>query len=202
MIKHYSLNLLQQALNRILGLDPNLQEQLAILDSKVLKIIIMPLNIHFFITFQEKRLVLLLDYIGQPDTVIQSTPLGFIRLSLLPASKARSLFNDNIQISGDIELGETVKHLFDSLDIDWETHLANFTGDVVAFQIGNTFRKAASWKNRLVSTLQVNVTEYLQEEQNLLPPTEAVADFFKDVDTLVHDVERLEAHIQLLLKNS
>ena len=44
-------------------------------------------------------------------------------------------------MTGDVELGQQVKTLFDEIDIDWEGHLARFTGDVVAFQVGSLFRQ-------------------------------------------------------------
>ena len=140
MLKKYSLIALQKAINHGLSLDENMPAKLQSLHDKVLEMVIAPLDTHFFIQFKNGELLLLDEYQGEADTVIHSNPLGLIRLSLLPASKARSLFNDKIRMSGDIELGQQVKKIFDEIDIDWEGHLAQFTGDVVAHQIGSIFR--------------------------------------------------------------
>jgi len=198
MIKTYTLKALQKAINHALTLDETFPAKMATLQGKVLEIIVNPLNVNFFICFTDTELELVADYTKQPDTVIQSSPLGLIRLSLLPASKVRSIFNDNIKISGDVELGQQIKKIFDDIEIDWEGHLAQFTGDVVAYQIGSFFRKGATIQQQVSKSLQQNITEYLQEELRMVPPREEIDDFFKDIDQLALSVERLEAHINQL----
>jgi len=198
MIKNYTLKALQQAINHALMLDEGMPAKIKALQGKVLELIIKPLQVNFFIRFTEHDLELLADHAGPADTVIESSPLGLIRLSLLPASKVRSLFNDQIKLSGDVELGQRVKKLFDEIDIDWEGHLAQFTGDVVAYQIGSFFRQGVAFKEQVSTSLRQNLTEYLQEELRLFPPREEIEDFFKDIDALSLSVERLAAHVNQL----
>jgi ubiquinone biosynthesis accessory factor UbiJ len=199
MIKKYSLLALQKAINHALALDPSMPAKIQSLQGHVLQIIISPLNVYFFIAFEQGQLRLLDHYNEHPDTIIHSSPLGLIRLSLLPASKVRSLFNDNIRMSGNIELGQRVKQLIDELDIDWEGHLALFTGDVVAHQVGSFVRQGLRFKRQISNSLRHNVTDFLQEESRTFPPREEVNNFFHDVDTLSMDTERLAAHINQLL---
>ncbi len=177
MIKKYSLKALQKAINHALALDESMPTKIAALQGKVLEIIIAPLGVNFFIHFDHQQLELLADYDGRADTIIHSSPLGLIRLSFLPVSKARSLFNDKIRLSGDVELGQQVKKLFDELDIDWEGHLAHFTGDVVAHQLGSLVRQGLAFKKQLGQSLRHNVTDYLQEELAAVPPREEIDDF-------------------------
>ena len=198
MIKKFSLKALQQAINQALSLDETRADKMAALHGKVLAVIVAPLDIQFFITFEQRQLVLLDECATKPDTVIHSNPLGLIRLSVLPASKARSLFNDKIRLSGDIELGLEVKKLFDELDIDWEGHLAHFTGDVVAHQIGSMVQQARSFKKQVSDSLFSQMNEFLHDECRLFPSREELNDFMNDVDALALDVERLQATISLL----
>ncbi|MFZ4077569.1 MAG: ubiquinone biosynthesis accessory factor UbiJ [Legionellaceae bacterium] len=197
MIKQYSLYALQQAMNHALALDPVTVEKLGAFDNRVLKLIISPLNVSFFMQFKNKKIHLLATYDDTPDTTINSSPLGFIRLSLLPASKVRSLFNDHIRISGDVTLGQAVKQLFDDIDIDWEGHLAHFTGDIVAYQIGSMVRRGLEFKQNLQSSIKNHVSDYLHEELRMFPPREEMNDFFNDVDELSLRVERLTARVNL-----
>jgi len=197
MIKQYSLRALQKAMNTALALDPHTLPQIQALSGKVIEMVIKPLDVRFFMRFDQAGIELLADYSESPDTTIHSSPLGLIRLSLLPSSRVRSLFNDQITMSGDVELGHAVKKLFDSIDIDWEGHLAHFTGDVVAHQVGRFVRKGTQFKSSLKASLNHNISDYLQEEIKLAAPSEAVQDFLNDVDTLKLDVERLEAWFNL-----
>jgi len=198
MIKTYTLKALQKAINHGLSLDEAMPAKLSPLNGKVIEVIVTPLNVNFFMLFNQQGMELLADYKDPADTIIHSSPLGLIRLSLLPASKVRSLFNDKIRLSGDVELGHQVKKIFDSIDIDWEGHLAQFTGDVVAYQIGSFFRQGREFKQQVSKSIRQNISEYLQEELSMLPPREAIEDFFKDIDELSLSVERLAAHIEQL----
>ena len=190
---------LQKALNHALTLDESMPAKIQALHGKILEIIISPLNVHFFIRFFHHEMQLLATCSESPDTVIHSSPLGLIRLGLLPASKVRSLFNDKIRLSGDVELGQQVKKLFDELDIDWEGHLAHFTGDVVAHQLGSFFRQGLALKQKISTSMSHNVTEYLQEERRVFPSREEINDFFSDIDELSLRSERLAAHVNQLL---
>ena len=199
MIKQYALTALQKATHHALRLDESMPGKLAALNGRVLNIIITPLNLGFYIQFMDEDMIFLDEYFGVVDTTIQSSPLGFIRLSLLPASKVRSLFNDNIRISGDVELGQQVKQIFDDIDIDWEGHLAHFTGDAIAHQLGSFVRKGMAFKQQVSQSMRQNMTGFLQEEYRALPSREEISDFFYDVDELSMDVERLSARINVLV---
>jgi ubiquinone biosynthesis protein UbiJ len=199
MLKKYSLKALEKAINQALSLDEFTSDKLQALNNKVLEVIIAPLDVNFFILFKNGVMCLLAEYNGHADTVIHSSPIGLIRLSLLPASKARSLFNDKVRLSGDIELGQQVKKIFDELDLDWEGHLAHFTGDVVAFQIGSFMRKGLAFKSQLSESMCQNMTEFLQEELRIVPSRAELDDFFSDIDDLSLSVERLQAHVNQLM---
>ncbi len=200
MIKKYSLLALQKAIHHALTLDDSMPAKINALHGKVLKLIITPLNVVFFIVFAGDEIQLRETCDDPIDTTIQSSPLGLIRLSLLPASKVRSLFNDRIIISGDVELGQHIKQLFDQMDIDWEGHLAHFTGDAIAYKLGSFVRQGIAIKQRMGESISHNTTEYLQEELSAFPPREEVNDFFNDIDELSLHVERLSAHINRLTK--
>ncbi|HAT2037257.1 TPA: hypothetical protein I8Z92_002721 [Legionella pneumophila] len=201
MLKEYSLKALQTAINQAMKLDEQMPQKIQKLDGKTLEMVITPLNVNFYIRFKGSEMQLLHRIDGRPDTIIHSNPIGLIRLSLLPTSKARSLFNDKIRISGDIELGQSVKKLFDEIDIDWEEHLAHFTGDVVAHQIGSFVRKGLEFKNQFSTSMQQNITEFLQEELRICPSRNELEDFFAEVDELVLSVDRLQAHINNLMSD-
>jgi len=199
MLKKYSLRALQKAVNHAMDLDDQIEQKTASLNGKVLEMIVTPLGVHFFIEFKNGHVILHDTYDKPADTIIHSNPIGLIRLSFLPASKARSLFNDSVRLSGDIETGQLVKKLFDEFDIDWEGHLAHFTGDVVAHQIGSFVRKSKAFTKQFGHSMRANLTEFLQDELAVSPCRAELEDFYNDIDELVLDVERIEAQINRLV---
>lgn len=197
MIKEYSLILLEKALNQALLLDPASVYKMRALEGKSLKLIIAPLDAYFIIRFEQDQLKLFPFQVEEPDTIIRSSPLGLIRLSFLPPSKARSLFNDQVKISGDVSLGEKIKDLFGNLDIDWEGHIAHFTGDIVAYKLGSFYRKGKALKHQWEENFCQNVSDYLQDELQLVIGAEELQDFCEDIDKLALEVERIAARLHL-----
>ena len=196
MIKDYSLKAMQIAINQALMLDKNMPDKLKALEGNLIEIVIEPLKVTFFMYFSQDELKLLSKPLKAPNTTIHASPLGLIRLSLLPTSKARSLFNDKIKIKGDIELGQKIKSLFDDLEIDWEGHLAQFTGDVIAHQLATNAKQGIEFTRHIEQSMRQNVSEYLHEEARALVSREELNDFFKDIDTLRLDTDRLEAKLK------
>lgn len=201
MIKKYSLIALEKIINQTLALDETMAARIEKLQGKVLKIIIEPMQVEVFMTFNQRQIHFMSSSESPPDTIIHSKPLALIKMGLLPSNQIRSLFQDKIHLSGDAELGQHVKQLFEDLNIDWETHLAKLTGDALAFKIGNVFRQGKAVQQHLYSSLHATITDYLYEESRVFPPREEVNDFFNDIDELSLAVERLEAKInQLMVK--
>lgn len=199
MLKKISLQALQFAINQAINLDPQMPEKLLGVNQKIVEMIISPLNVHFYICILDGKVFLKNDCLTKPDTIIHSNPMGLIRLSLLPSSKMRSLFNDQIQISGDVQVGQKLKQIFDSMHVDWEGHLAHFTGDVVAHQIGRVFRKGRTIQKQYLDSIKKTGKDYLTHEANLVPSKEEIEKFCGEVDDLRLRTERLSAHVQFLM---
>lgn len=198
MLKKLSLQALQFAMNQAIGLDETMPHKLKIFDDKLIEIIVAPLQVHFYMGFQKGQIKLSNEIERAPDTIIHSSPIGFIRLSFLPASKMRSLFNDDIKISGDIELGQRLKKIMDSMAIDWEGHLAHFTGDVAAHHIGKVFRKGRAVQKKYTQNFQDQTKDYLLYELQWTPSKAELERFYENVDDLRLRAERLEAHVKYL----
>ncbi len=195
MIKDYSLSLLEQAMNKTLQLDADWSAKLAPLSNKLIALFITSFEMQLFIEFTPSGIHLSSTSSRDADTLIRSSLLGLIRLARLPAAEVRHALNDQIQITGDLELGLQVKQLLSRLDLDWEGQLATLTGDVVAHQIGRWVRGGASRAQQIQTSIAAQCAEYLHEELRVLPPSEEVRDFFADIDELSLQVERLAAHI-------
>lgn len=198
MLTQLSLNLIEKTLNHYLSLDPQLAERSKQLNGKSIAIEFKIIPIKFYVLFSSKGLHLLDDYQAPVDTTIRGTPFALAKLGLSTAEQSRSLFADDVEIEGDIELGQAIKQFFDNIDIDWEEQLSRLTGDVAAHQVGNMMRSARDWFSDARQTTQHNATEYVQEELRQFPPREEVNDFFTDIDTLRNDVDRIAARFERL----
>jgi ubiquinone biosynthesis accessory factor UbiJ len=189
---------LSVALNGYLRLDANTLQRLGALSGKVIAIELRGLDLTFYLLPHADgiRIEGELDAVA-PDAWLSGAPLSLARLGVVKHEKG-TLFSGDVEIRGDIELGQRFKAILDGIDIDWEEHVSRVTGDVIAHQAGNMARRALQWGRDTLDTVSRDVVEYLHEESRDLPTRSEVGEFLEKVDTLRLDVERLEARVQRL----
>lgn len=194
MIAPFALSALEKAINQYVALDPEIDEKRQPLEGKCLKLIIKPVTLYF--SFDKDKITLSNDSHQSPDATLEGYPLSFLKLHFSDADHLFSLFKTDISIQGDIEVGQQVKALFESIDIDWEEHLSQLTGDIIAHQVATVLKRTQTFGEGLLKSTQKNMTDYLQEECRLLPTKEELNDFYDDVDTLRLRVDRLCAKVK------
>ncbi|MDP2706757.1 MAG: SCP2 sterol-binding domain-containing protein, partial [Burkholderiales bacterium] len=183
------------AVNRLLHLDSVTLARVAELKDKSIRlrttgdhpfeIIVLP---------DESGLRLRIQHDREPDVTLTGDIPVILRLALrrvLPDVVAAG----EVQISGDIELGQRFQWLLEHADIDWEEQAARVLGDVPAHQLGNALRDLGGWSRQAMGTLKQDVGEYLQEESRLLPVHSRAGAFRRSVETLRCDLEKLEERL-------
>lgn len=188
--------LLETIINRYLQLDAETAKKFADLSGKVIGIEMPSWKLRCYLFPAQTGVSLLNHYEGEVDTTISGSPFALLRAT--KTKETHSQLFSNVTITGDLELGQQVRDLLYEMEIDWEEHLAKYTGDVVAHQVGNVVRSITQWGKNTFTSLRQNLTEYLQEEARHLPPRQEVEDFYSDIRVLQHDVERTEAQLNLL----
>jgi ubiquinone biosynthesis protein UbiJ len=187
---------LEITLNRYLSLDAETLSRLAALTGKVIAVELRGLGITLHMAPHGGGIQLLHDYDGSTDAVISGAPLALARVGL--GEERGLLFAGEVEISGDVTLGQRFEAILREIDIDWEEQLSRLIGDVAAHQVGNLVRDTLNWGARSMDTLGRDITEYLQEESRQVPQADEVNEFLAAVDVLRNDVERLEARVKRL----
>lgn len=199
MIDVAALAVLEQALNAALALDPKTGARLARLQGRVIAVELRGTGIT--LTLQptaEGKLRLMGDYDGEIDTTLRGAPFALLRMS--SGRTGEGMFSGEVEIDGDVELGQQIQRVFEKLDIDWEEHLSRLTGDIIAHQIGNSMRGLFAWGQRSADHLGRDTADYLQEENDTLPLDWEVEEFIQGVDSLRGGVDRIEARVKRLSK--
>lgn len=184
--------------NRFLRLDPDTLVRLGDIQNKVICVRINSANSdrqpELYFLPSEGGLQMRSQYDGTADVTISGNPPAFLRMAL--GQRAKGAFaSGEMQISGDLELGQRFQRVIKKLDIDWEEITSHYVGDTVARKIGNLVRGVRTWRRQAHDTLRLDTAEYLQEEALLLPRKEHVDEFMSEVDQLRADVDRLEKRI-------
>lgn len=190
---------LQIAINRYLAYDPEVPKQLAAMQGKVVELHFLILDLSVYIVINADDLDICDDYTGVVDTTISGSPIALAMMGMQQSSTS-SLFSGEVTIDGDLELGTKFQAFLDNIEVDWEEPLSQLSGDVVAQQMGDVLRGVASWLQQSTETNSLNVSEYLREEQAVLPSKYEVERFKREVDDVRLSVDRLEAKVQRLIK--
>lgn len=192
------ITLLEDGINRALRLDPETQARLAELQGKAIRLRAAgDPAFEIFILPDESGLRLRARHEREPDvTLTGDIPviLRFAARRVLPDVVAAG----EVQISGDIGLGQRFQRLMEQVDIDWEEQAARVLGDVAAHRLGNAVRDVSGWSRQAWGTLRQDLAEYLQEESRLLPHHAAAAGFRGSVEALRRDLENLEQRLARL----
>lgn len=196
MLLSLVLSLIEKILNRYLQFDPESKKNLQALAGKV--IVFESYEFKIYWLFMQDKIVLTNQYDGLVDAMLSGSVFDFARLGI--KQDTATVFASDIKMTGDAEVIQAFQNLFAQLNIDWEDQLSKITGDVIAYQIGRALRFLSTWAKQSSTTLQANLTEYLQEEALLLPTNIELQTFFAEIDKLRNDVERLEAKITRLSK--
>lgn len=187
----------EAALNKYISLDEDIAIFLKPLTGKVIAVTILPFDETLYLCPNSENIQIMDYYEGTIDTTLTGSlpALGLMGLSSTPA---RSFFSGEVSISGDLNVGHKFQHLFEQLDIDLEEQLSHYTGDIIAHKLGQFMRSASLWHLENLKTLQLNISEFLQDETQDLPPAPEVNLFTQQVDQLKEDFDRLEARIKRL----
>lgn len=195
IIKPLLTSALETALNHYLSLDEDVSLFLTPLSGKVIAINILPFNETLYLCPCKDNIQILESYTQDVDATISGSlsALGLMGLSSTPM---RSIFSGEVTIEGDTHIAHKFQQLFEKLDIDLEEKLSHFTGDILAHKIGNFFRSGQDWTEESIKTFKLNSKEFLQEETRDLPAAPEADIFYRHVDELRSDFDRLSARLE------
>lgn len=189
--------MLSLLLNRLLRLNPHCQHHLKPLIGKRLCIQFEDLPITVVLQGTDTAIITFINGDDSADIRVTGTTINLARLGL--AKEPQSLLNEGtIKINGDLAVLLAFQNLIQKIDYDWEAKLAGIIGDAPAHAISTSIQKAKSWSRQNKQSSLQDITEYLQEEKGLLPPREAVEDFYDDLAELRQTIDRLSAKLNAI----
>ena len=198
------LSAVEAAINAWLKLDDEALPRFAELDGKIICLHIIGLDFNLYFFPSASGIQVLGNYPseedgGVVDATIHGSPMALIRLST-SSNSGETLLKSDVEIDGDMHVAEKFSAILKEVDIDWEELLSKLVGDIIAHQAGQVARGATNWFQETVEAMKLNTGEYISEEAKLSPADAEIRDHLEQVDDVRMSVDRLEARINLLLK--
>ena len=125
---------------------------------------------------------------------LTGSPAALLGLLNRPSNLAGS----GVKLSGDVKLLQRWQTVLDNLDIDWETCLQYYLGDIAGPVTATLIGKTGQWLQHQSRYHQHQLRVYLQEELRIVPPKNAFHHFHHQVDELILATDRVQARIQQL----
>jgi len=131
-----------------------------------------------------------------PDADISGSLLN---LAALAGSHPEEVIQrGDVTIRGDAEIAQKFRELAMLLKPDVEEELSRLIGDTPAHQALRLVKLATGFGRRAAQTSVRNVAEYLAHERGDLVPRAEAEDFYRGVERLREDLDRVEARARLL----
>ncbi|GAB2667275.1 ubiquinone biosynthesis accessory factor UbiJ [Arenimonas aestuarii] len=187
---------LEQALNRLVELDPDTAEALRGLGGRRIGLALEAPPIALELAVADGRLV-----VGpprdEPDLGVRATISGVLsQLPFLRAPGAPPV--GKVRINGDAELARQLQRLAQRFDPDWDKPFAQALGPVFGPQAARMLRDALAGGAKFAKGFSRDAVDYLTEERRDLVGKAELAAFHDDVDELRDQVERLAARLARL----
>ena len=126
---------------------------------------------------------------------LSGTPTALLRFAKTHAH-TQMLMDKEIKIVGDLELLMEIKRIQERLMIDWQGLLAEYVGDFAANRLNLMARKAREKLSYHLKLARKDTLDYIHHEAQLLPTQAEAEQFYEEVRTLRHEIERLERKIK------
>jgi ubiquinone biosynthesis protein UbiJ len=131
-----------------------------------------------------------------PDAEISGSLIGLAALA--GPHPEEVIQRGDVSIRGDAELAQKFRELAMLLRPDVEEELSKIIGDTPAHQALRLVKAFTGFGRRAVNTGVRNVAEYLAHERGDLVPRAEAEDFYRGVERLREDLDRLDARARLI----
>jgi ubiquinone biosynthesis protein UbiJ len=185
---------IENLLNRNLPRSPRAQELCAALAGKRVRIEARGLGWLLVAECLPSSIRLTKD--GEADTEISGSLMSLA--SLAGAHPEEVIRRGDVSIRGDAELAQKFRELAMLLRPDVEEELSKLIGDTPAHQALRLVKSLTGFGRRAATTGVRNMAEYLAHETRDLVPGAEAEDFYRGVEKLREDLDRLEARARLL----
>ena len=192
-LKQNANNYVSRSINKALSYSDNRQTLLKPLLNKIVAIEIRGINKTIFISFTQEGVNISNTSEENFNSKICGGPFSLLNILL-----SQSLDVSGVYIEGEMNTAQQLKTLAESLDIDWESLLADYTGDTPAYYFAKVGKKIKSYKQKQGQQFKQNLADYVKDEIELLPSPIQVEKLFNNIDELRFSVDRLSARINQL----
>ncbi|WDE05547.1 SCP2 sterol-binding domain-containing protein [Thalassomonas viridans] len=187
---------LEFVLNKALALNIHGNNQLDRLAGKTLTLTLSELSFPLSFTVADGQ-IMVTGITGRADCEINT---GIKTLLQLKKEQAltRVIKEDLLDIQGDLKVAQGFAALAENLEIDWQSELARYIGDIATHKLVQTGQAIKEKLAFAAQQIQSDAGEYLVHEQRLAVTSSQLAAFNEEVSTLAERATALATRVQAM----
>ncbi|MBI4005652.1 MAG: SCP2 sterol-binding domain-containing protein [Gammaproteobacteria bacterium] len=189
------LEKIEKLMNRILKQDEVTLNAIGELKGKVIAIYTISPDFMVYLKFDGTGVTIKKEYGGRVDVTIKARP---VTLLIMLLAREEKVTPRDMEIIGDVGLAQRFQSIMKNIEIDWEENLSHRIGDFLAHKLGNLFRNTRKYVNETRDTIEMDISEYLRYEKEILVDLSEVDEFITVIDVIRDDMERLRQRVKRL----
>ncbi len=190
-------DLIIAGLNRYIELDEERAAGLDQIKGKLIRLYIRELDKTLLLRIEQRYIQQESDLDIEADVEI-SISLKILPEFLVGANQDKLIKNGGIEIKGDAHVASVFQNTLREIEVDWEELVSRYTGDAVAYQMGQGAKAIHSFVSSLGENLRQDLRDYLQDNVQAAATKDEVEQFIQDVDGVRAQADRLEARLNRL----
>jgi len=182
--------LLETGVNQLHQLDSSAVIKRKQLNGTIIGVSLKELDIPLYFVISDQQVDVLNKFEGQTDCTIR---VNFSALKQLQDNHQLTnlIKSGQLEVEGDIQLVQQFANLLTDMQIDWEEHLSQKVGDVVAHKFCYHAKQLLKGTISKSKVIEKQVALYVTEEAKIAPSGLEVAYFCDQVNTLNTQTEQL-----------
>jgi len=189
------LEKIEKLMNRILKQDEVTLNAIGELKGKVIAIYTISPDFIVYLKFDGTGVTIKKEYGGRVDVTIKARP---VTLLIMLLAREEKVTPRDMEIIGDVGLAQRFQSIMKNIEIDWEENLSHRIGDFLAHKLGNLFGNTRKYVNETRDTIEMDISEYLRYEKEILVNLSEVDEFITAIDVIRDDMERLRQRVKRL----
>lgn len=186
---------LEAAINKTLNYDPGSRKRLEGLGERTLRIRCTAPRVQIYIVVQYGEIKLQQHTESKVDTELTGS---LPALTALGIKGGHSLADSGVTVIGSTGLLIELQAIASDLDIDWEEPISQLLGDLAGPKIASVLRTGFRWLGAQAQGLSQRSGEFFSEELGSTPSASELERYYRDIDQLRDDSERLDAKFRRL----
>ncbi|KID55363.1 ubiquinone carrier protein [Pseudoalteromonas luteoviolacea] len=187
----------EQAVNRLLTLEPSLANDLQGAAHKVLALTLTDLNLSCALHYNGEYCFVYGHYHDDADCHI-TTSLDCLSELKDPSQLTRLIRSGKLDLDGDLHLAQLYSKAFANLNIDWAEHLSRYLGDAGAQHLVQQAKQCNARTQQHKKSYQQVLTQLCQDELNVTIHPLEMQQFKAQTRALSSQLAALEQRINAL----